>query len=89
MCVEVIKLNETVYEIILKPRKRTISLRLDSDVITAYDKLAVSLNMRNNSNVKITRTMLMTIILERVIQRPDLLSEILYTKNNYSNKRDQ
>jgi len=87
--VEVIKLNETVYEIILKPRKRTISLRLDSDVITAYDKLAVSLNMRNNSNVKITRTMLMTIILERVIQRPDLLSEILYTKNNYSNKRDQ
>ena len=86
---EVIKLNETVYEIILKPRKRTISLRLDSDVITAYDKLAVSLNMRNNSNVKITRTMLMTIILERVIQRPDLLSEILYTKNNYSNKRDQ
>jgi len=86
---EVIKLSDTIYEIILKPRKRMISLRLDPDTILAYDKLAIALNMRNNSNVKITRTMLMTMILERVIQRPDLLNEILYTKNNCSNKRDQ
>jgi len=74
---EVVKLSDTIYEIILKPRKKLISLRLNYDTILAYDKLAVSLNMRNNSSVKITRTMLMTIILERVIQRPELIEEIL------------
>jgi len=87
---EVVKLSDTIYEIILKPRRKIISLRLNYDTILAYDKLALSLNLKNSSsNIKVTRTALMTIILERVIQRPDLLSEILYTKNNYSNKRDQ
>ena len=75
---EVVKLNSTVYEIVLKPRKKLISLRLNYDSILAYDKLAVSLNLKNNSSsIRVTRTMLMTLILEKAIQRPELIEEIL------------
>jgi hypothetical protein len=76
ICVEVVRVSDTVFEIILKPRKQIVTLRLNYDTVQAYEKLVAQLNMRN-SNVRVTRTRLMTLILEKVIEKPFLLEEIL------------
>ena len=76
MEIEVNRVNETLFEIILRPAKQMISLRLDYDTVIAYDKLAARLNIKYN-NKKITRTRLMALILEEAIKRPDLVEEIL------------
>jgi hypothetical protein len=75
--VEVVRVSDTVFEIILKPRKQVITLRLSPDVVTAYEKLVAQLNAKNNSNVRLTRTHLMTVILEKIIEKPYLLEEVL------------
>jgi len=78
MEVEVNRVSNTLFEIILKPRKQMISLRLDPDTVIAYDKLATLLNMKYaNTRLRVTRTKLMTLILEEAIKRPDLIEEIL------------
>jgi hypothetical protein len=73
---EVKRISETLFEIILKPRKQVITLRLSPDVVTAYEKLVAQLNAKNNS-VRLTRTHLMTVILEKIIEKPYLLEEVL------------
>jgi hypothetical protein len=79
--VEVNRVSETLFEIILKPRRQMISLRLNYETILAYDKLATYLNMKyNNNSTKITRTKLMTLILENAIKRPELIEEIVSQK---------
>jgi hypothetical protein len=78
MEVEVNRVSNTLFEIILRQRKQLISLRLDYDIILAYDKLAVHLNMKYNDNkTRITRTKLMQLILENAVKRPELVEEIL------------
>jgi hypothetical protein len=71
MEVEVNRVGETLFEIILKTRKQMVSMRLDRDVILAYDKLATLLNTKYNT--RITRTRLMQIILESAVKRPDII----------------
>ena len=83
MEVEVNRVSSTLFEIILKPRKQMISLRLDPEIILAYDKLATHLN--THLNAKITRTRLMTLILEEAIKRPDLIKEILSVSQKFGN----
>jgi spore germination protein YaaH len=79
--VDVNKVSETLFEIILKARKQMISLRLDYDTVLAYDKLATVLNMKyNNNNTRITRTKLMQIILENAVKRPELIEELVSQK---------
>jgi DNA-binding GntR family transcriptional regulator len=74
MEVEVNRVSSTLFEIMLKTRKQMISLRLDSEIVTAYDKIAALLNMKfNTSNTRITRTRLMQIILESAVKRPDII----------------
>jgi hypothetical protein len=75
--VEVVRVSDTVFEIILKPRKQIVTLRLNYDTVQAYEKLVAQLNAKNNSNVRLTRTHLMTVILEKIIEKPYLLEEIL------------
>jgi len=75
--IEVNKVSNTLFEIILKSRKQMISLRLDYETVLAYDKLATALNMKYNTNTRITRTRLMQIILEETIKRPELIEEIV------------
>jgi hypothetical protein len=77
---EVNRVSNTLFEIILKARKQIVSMRLDRDVILAYDKLATLLNMKYNMNTRITRTMLMALILENAIKRPELIEEIVSQK---------
>ena len=81
MEIEVNRVNETLFEIILRPAKQMISLRLDYETILAYDKLAIHLNMKyNNNGTRITRTKLMQIILEEAIKRPELIEELISQK---------
>jgi hypothetical protein len=77
MEVEVNKVSNTIFEIILKTRKQMISLRLDSEIVVAYDKLATLLSIKYNMNTRITRTRLMALILENAIKRPELIEEIV------------
>jgi hypothetical protein len=85
MEVEVNRVSSTLFEIILKTRKQMISLRLDSEIVTAYDKLATLLNTKysTNNNTRITRTRLMTLIIEEAIKRPELIEEIV--SQNFGN----
>jgi hypothetical protein len=75
MEVEVNRVSGTLFEIIIKQRKQMVSMRLDSDVVLAYDKLATALNTKYN--MRITRTRLMQIILESAVKRPELIEEIV------------
>jgi hypothetical protein len=77
ICVEVVRVSDTVFEIILKPRKQIVTLRLNYDTVQAYEKLVAQLNMRNSNSIRITRTHLMTLILEKLVEKPYLLEEIL------------
>jgi hypothetical protein len=74
MEVEVNRVGETLFEIILR-RKQMITLRLDQNTVLAYDKLATALNTKYNINI--TRTRLMALILENAIKRPELIEEIV------------
>jgi len=69
----IIKLNDTTYYILLHHSK-TVSIRLDSDIVDQYDKLVVKLNLKG---VGVTRTSLIRRILVEVLRRPELLEEIL------------
>jgi hypothetical protein len=69
----VIKLNDTTYYILLH-RSKTVSIRLDSDIVDQYDKLVLKLNLKG---VDVTRTSLIRRILVEVLRRPELLEEIL------------
>ena len=81
MEIEVNRVSSTLFEIVLKPRKQMISLRLDYETILAYDKLAIHLNTKyNNNGTRITRTRLMTLILEEAIRRPELIEELVSQK---------
>jgi hypothetical protein len=60
----------------LRSRKRTVTLRLDEDVISKYDKLVLELIVRNPS-LKITRTEIMRAILVKAIEKPELIMQIL------------
>jgi len=66
-------INETTF-IIPYVRKRVISLRLDSDIVNRYDKLVAKLRLRN---INTTRTTLLELILSRIIERPELIAELL------------
>jgi spore germination protein YaaH len=79
--IEVNRVNSTLFEIILKPRKQMVTMRLDPTIILAYEKLAVQLNMKYNNGTRITRTRLMQIILENAVKRPELIEEILVSQN--------
>jgi antitoxin component of RelBE/YafQ-DinJ toxin-antitoxin module len=61
--------------IILPSRKRMISLRLDQDIINKYDRLVAKLRLRN---INITRTALLELILTRIIERPELIADLLF-----------
>jgi len=74
--VEVNRVSSTLFEITLRPAKKMISLRLDYETILAYEKLAARLNIKYNDR-KITRTRLMTLILENAVKRPELIEEIV------------
>jgi len=69
----VIKLNDTTYYILLH-KSKTVSIRLDSDIVDQYDKLVLKLNM---NGIDVTRTGLIRRILVEVLRRPELLEEIL------------
>jgi len=60
----------------LRSRKRTVTLRLDEDVVSKYDKLARELMLRK-PDVKITRTEIMRAILTKAIEKPELIMQIL------------
>ena len=76
MEVEVNRVSSTLFEIVLK-RKQMISLRLDYEVVLAYEKLAARLNIKYNLRNRITRTRLMKLILENAVKRPELIEEIV------------
>jgi hypothetical protein len=78
MRTDVIQVDSTSF-IILPRSSQIISLRLDENTIKQYDKLAVHLSRLNNQSI--TRSKLMRIVLESVIRRPELLSEILEVNN--------
>jgi hypothetical protein len=60
----------------LRSRKRTVTIRLDEDVVSKYDKLALELTLRNPS-LKISRTEIMRAILVKAIEKPELIMQIL------------
>ena len=68
-------INETTFIITPLSRKRVISLRLDSDIVSKYDKLVAKLQLKN---IKITRTALLELILTKAIERPELIAELLF-----------
>ena len=79
--IEVNRVNETLFEIILRPAKQMISLRLDYDTVLAYEKLATVLNAKySDPKNRITRTRLMALILEEAIKRPELIEELVSQK---------
>jgi len=69
----IIKLDNTTFYI-LPHYSKTVSIRLDSDIVDQYDKLVVKLNLKG---VNVTRTSLIRRILVEVLKRPELLEEIL------------
>jgi hypothetical protein len=78
MEMEVNRVSSTIFEIILKTRKQMVSMRLDSEIVTAYDKLATLLNMKYNT--RISRTRLMSLVLEEAVKRPDIIVTLVSPK---------
>jgi hypothetical protein len=80
---EVEWIDRDVFVII--PRwKRMVSIRLDQDVLDRLDKYVKTINMRliQQGERTISRTYLITKIIETVINRPELLNEILGENSN-------
>jgi hypothetical protein len=80
---EVEWIDRDVFVII--PRwKRMVSIRLDQDVLDRLDKYVKTINMRliQKGERTISRTYLITKIIETVINRPELLNEILGENSN-------
>jgi hypothetical protein len=70
-------LDRNVFIILsLRSKKRTVTLRIDEDVVNKYDKLALELTLRNPS-LKISRTEIMRAILVKAIEKPELITQIL------------
>jgi hypothetical protein len=68
-------LNETAFILIPYTKRKLISLRLDREVVDKYDKLVAKLQSRN---IKITRTTLLELILTRIIERPELIADLVF-----------
>ena len=60
----------------LRSKKKTVTLRLDEDIVNKYDKLVLELTIRNPS-LKLTRTEVMRAILTKAIEKPQLIMQIL------------
>jgi hypothetical protein len=60
----------------LRSKKRTITLRLDDEVVNKYDKLALELSLKR-PDAKISRTEIMRAILTKAIEKPELIMQIL------------
>ena len=78
---EVEWIDRDVFVII--PRwKKIISIRLDQDVLDRLDKYVKTINMRliQRGERTISRTYLITKIITEVVNRPELLNEIVFRK---------
>ena len=60
----------------LRSKKKTVTLRLDEDIVNKYDKLVLELTIRNPS-LKLSRTEVMRAILTKAIEKPELIMQIL------------
>jgi len=68
---------------VIIPRwKKIISIRLDQDVLDRLDKYVKTINMRliQRGERTISRTYLITKIITEVVNRPELLNEIVFRK---------
>jgi hypothetical protein len=60
----------------LRSKKRTVTLRLDEDIVAKYDRLVAELLARR-PDLKLTRTEIMRAILTKAVEKPELITQIL------------
>jgi len=60
----------------LRSKKKTVTLRLDEDIVAKYDRLAAELLARR-PDLKLTRTEIMRAILTKAVEKPELITQIL------------
>jgi hypothetical protein len=70
-------LDRNVFIILsLRSKKRTVTLRLDEDIVAKYDRLVAELLARR-PDLKLTRTEIMRAILTKAVEKPELITQIL------------
>jgi hypothetical protein len=70
-------LDRNVFIILsLRSKKRTVTLRLDEDIVAKYDRLVAELLARR-PDLKLTRTELMRAILTKAVEKPELITQML------------
>jgi hypothetical protein len=60
----------------LRSKKRTVTLRLDEDIVAKYDRLVAELLARR-PDLKLTRTEIMRAILTKAVEKPELIVQML------------
>ena len=60
----------------LRSKKKTVTLRLDEDIVAKYDRLVAELLARR-PDLKLTRTEIMRAILTKAVEKPELITQIL------------